>query len=274
MPFDAQLSPVAAGIRTSCQLCPAHGNCLVNGLPANELSRWSSALLAHVPLTQAGKSLFATGEPANAVFVVRAGCIKTYTVDEDGNERVRGFHLPGDVIGLDSFGAAHYPAGAVAVVPSQVCRVSKGQLQSLMTDNSGLTQHLFERASRELRLALALSGDYTAEQRMAAFLLHMLERMAPAAPCASAGDVRSISFTPAAGRSADSLIKLPMTRRDIANYLRLATETVCRVLTRFEEKGWLKSTDKTLRLNAPVALWALAEPVGISQPRLSLSRAA
>ena len=256
MPFDAQNFPVAPGIRTSCQLCPSHGTCLVNGLPAGELSRWSSALVAHVPLTQAGKSLFATGEPANAVFVVRAGCIKTYTVDEDGNERVRGFHLPGDVIGLDCFGAAHYPSGAVAVVPSQVCRVSKGQLQSLMTDNSGLTQHLFERASRELRLALALSGDYTAEQRMAAFLLHMLERMAPA------------------GRSADSSIKLPMTRRDIANYLRLATETVCRVLTRFEEKGWLKSADKTLRLNAPVALWALAEPVGISQPRLSLSRAA
>lgn len=292
MPFDTQLSPIAAGVRTSCQLCPSHGSCLVNGLSAHELSRWNSVLLAHVPLTQTGKSLFATGDPANAVFVVRAGCIKTYTVDEDGNERVRGFHLPGDVIGLDSFGAAHYPAGAVAVVPSQVCRVSKGQLQLLMTDNSSLTQHLFERASRELRLALSLSGDYTAEQRMAAFLLHMLERMASAAPCASAGgersfsrtpaaapcasagDVRSISFTPAVGRGADGVIKLPMTRRDVANYLRLATETVCRVLTRFEEKGWLKSTDKTLRLNAPVALWALAEPVGICQPRLSLSRAA
>lgn len=256
MPFDAQLSPVAAGVRTSCQMCPSHGTCLVNGLPAKELSRWNSALLAHVPLTQAGKSLFATGEPASAVFVVRAGCIKSYTVDKDGNERVRGFHLPGDVIGLDCFGAAHYPAGSVAVVPSQVCRVSKGQLQSLLAGNPGLTQHLFERAARDLRLALALSGDYTAEQRMAAFLLHMQERMAPD------------------GGGADSAIKLPMTRRDIANYLRLATETVCRVLTRFEEKGWLKNTDKTLRLNAPVALWALAEPVGISQPRLRLSRAA
>lgn len=252
MSFDRQDFPITAGIRASCHMschvCPARGNCVVKGLPASELSRWNSALLAHVPLTQAGKSLFATGEPATAVFVVRAGCIKSYTVDEDGKERVRSFHLPGDVIGLDCFGASHYPSGAVALVPSQVCRVSRRQLQSLLSGNPELTQHLFERTSRDLRLALALGGDYTAEQRMAAFLLYMQERTAPAA-----------------GRVMDTSIKLPMTRRDIANYLRLATETVCRVLTRFEQKGWLKNTDKTLRLNAPMALWALAEPVAISQ---------
>ncbi len=256
MPFDAQHFPVQTGIRTSCPLCPSHSRCLVDGLSVGELSRWDGVLLAHLPLTQAGKSLFATGEPASAIFIVRAGCIKTYTVDEDGNERVRGFHLPGDIIGLDSFGAAHYPAGAVAVTPAQACRVSKGQLQAQLTGNPGLMQHLFERAGRDLRLALALSGDYSAEQRLAAFLLHMQDRMAPA------------------GRGTNSGIKLPMPRRDIANYLRLATETVCRGLTRFEEKGWLKSTDKTLLLCQPAALWALAEPVGISQPRLGLSRAA
>lgn len=62
-----------------------------------------------------------------------------------------------------------------------------------------------------------------------------------------------------------------MSRRDIASYLRLATETVCRVLTRFEDKGWIISADKTVTLREPAALWALAEPVGICRPRLRLA---
>jgi CRP/FNR family transcriptional regulator, anaerobic regulatory protein len=250
MPFDRLATPAADNVvRATCALCPAGPRCLTAGLPQADLQRWAVALIPHLPLARSGKSLYAAGADADAVFVVRAGCIKTYTIDEAGNERVRGFFFPGDIVGLDAIGVGHHTANAVTVVPSQVCRVSKGQLQTLTLQAPALARNLLERVSRDLRLALAFGGDYSADQRVAAFLLHMQERLD--------GDRQTL--------------RLPMSRRDIANHLRLATETVCRVLTRFEQKGWVTSADKRISLHDPAALWLLAEPVGICRPQLRLA---
>ena len=250
MPLDRLYASAADDVvRSACVLCPAGSRCLTAGLPESEMRRWAGASIPHLPLAQAGKSLYTEGADADAVFVVRAGCIKAYTIDESGNERVRGFFFPGDIVGLDAIGVGRYAANAVTVVPSQVCRISKGQLQSLTTQSPALARNLLERVSRDLRLALALGGDYSAEQRVAAFLLLMQERLD--------GDSRTL--------------RLPMSRRDIANYLRLATETVCRVLTRFEHKSWITSADKRIGLHEPAALWLLAEPVGICRPQLRLA---
>ncbi len=250
MPFDRlSLSTANEATRAACNMCPAGARCLTAGLSEDDMQRWAGALIPHLPLPQSGKSLYAAGTVADAVYVMRAGCIKTYTVDGEGNERVRGFFFPGDVVGLDTIGVSHHDASAVTVVPSQVCRVSKGQLQSLTLQVPALARNLLDCLSSELRLALALGGDYSADQRVAAFLLFMQERL---------------------GESA-GVLRLPMSRRDIANYLRLATETVCRVLTRFEHQGLITSADKRISLHEPVALWALAEPVGICRPRLRLA---
>lgn len=256
MAFDAtQTSTTASDSWLSCAVCPAASQCLAADAPATERARWHELQRSCVPLAHAGKALYATGEPAHAVFVVRAGCLKTFTVDEDGNERVRGFHFPGDIVGLDAIGTSAYPSNAVSVMPSQVCRIAKGQLQALLTTAPGLLQRLLERTSRELRQALALSGDYSADQRLAAFLLLMQHRLAARA-------------------SGPASFRLPMTRRDIANYLRLATETVCRVLTRFEDAGWLATEEKSLRVLKAVALQQQAEPVGLVGMRGLVSLAA
>jgi len=256
MAFDATQPSQTTDSRLSCAVCPASGTCLAADAPQAEKARWHEVQRTCVPLAHAGKALYATGEPAQAVYVVRAGCLKTFTVDEDGNERVRGFHFPGDIVGLDAIGTSAYPSSAVSVVPSQVCRISKGQLQSLLATTPGLLQRLLERTSRELRQALALSGDYSADQRLAAFLLLMQQRLVPREGAAVAG------------------FRLPMTRRDIANYLRLATETVCRVLTRFEDAGWLASEEKSMRVLKASALQQQAEPVGLVTGRGLMSLAA
>ncbi|MES2683555.1 MAG: helix-turn-helix domain-containing protein [Pseudomonadota bacterium] len=249
MAFDSFSSPTTPAIRSACTLCPVGDHCLTNGLPQADLQRWAGVMIPHLPLALPGKLLYAAGSSADSVYVVRAGCIKTSTVDEEGVERIRGFFLPGDVVGLDAIGVSHYPENAVTVVASQVCRVSRGQLLGLFASAPTLNQRVMERLSQDLRLALALGGDFSADQRVAAFLLHLQERL----------------------HGSGSILKLPMGRREIGSYLRLANETVCRVLTRFEEKGWLLSADKTLTLLQPAALWSLAEPVGICRPRLRLA---
>jgi CRP/FNR family transcriptional regulator len=213
-----------------------------------DAAMWSSLNLARVPLASAGMLVFETGEAVDALYLVGAGCIRTFTVDQDGNERVRGFHFPGDLIGLDALYTDRHPSSAVAVTASHVCRIPRRQLQRLALSMPGVARALLERASADLALALALSGDYSAEQRLAAFLMLMQDRIG------------------AQPGSAASSITLPMTRRDIANYLRLATETVCRVLTRFEQQRLVEVIDKTVQVLVPARLRQLAQPVGICNP--------
>ncbi len=247
--FGFSSSAPTPAIRSACTLCPVGGNCLTNGLSQADMQRWAGVMIPHLPLALPGKFLYAAGSTADSVYVVRAGCIKTSTVDDQGVERIRGFFFPGDVVGLDAIGVSHYPENAVTVVASQVCRVSRGQLLGLFASAPTLNQRVMERLTQDLRLALALAGDFSADQRVAAFLLHLQERL----------------------HCAGNILKLPMGRREIGSYLRLANETVCRVLTRLEEKGWLRSADKTITLKEPAALWSLAEPVGICRPRLRLA---
>jgi CRP/FNR family transcriptional regulator len=204
MPFDTRPSPAASP----------------DTLDALWTSAWSG--LMSLP---AGKSLLEPGARAQAIYQVRAGCLKSYTIDVDGTERVRAFYFPGDVIGFDALGADRYPAHVAAVTASQVCRLPVTELRALLIRAPELTQNLLERMSRDLAVALALSGDYSAEQRVAAFLVAMGERLG------GGGSVR-----------------LPMARRDIASYLRLATETVCRVLGRLEQSGRIVNENKTVRM--------------------------
>lgn len=241
MPFDLQPAARASAEAQTCHLrctvCPAANACVIQGAVRAEVERWNAAVEATVSLATAGKTLVEAGAPANAIFTVRAGCLKSFTVDADGTERVRGFYLPGDVVGLDALGADAFPATIVAVTPSQVCRISATQVRKLMAESPFLARRILDRTSAELAAALTMAGDYTAEQRIAAFLLSMRQRLGTAAE-----------------------LKLPMTRRDIANYLRLATETVCRVMGRLESHGQIRSDSKTVKLVDTRALRQIAFP--------------
>ena len=241
MPFDSQPSRhVPAEAHASalrCAICPAGSACVIQGAASAEVERWNAAVEATLSLASPGKTLVEAGAPANALYTVRAGCLKSFTVDADGTERVRGFYLPGDIIGLDALGGATFPATIVAVTPSQVCRISAAQVRRLMAESPFLARRLLDRTSAELAHALTMAGDYTAEQRIAAFLLSMRQRLG------TSGDLR-----------------LPMTRRDIANYLRLATETVCRVMGRLESQGRISSTSRTVKVVDARALRQIAFP--------------
>ena len=238
MPFD--VTPQTC--KTRCSTCPTAAACVIQDASRVEVDRWNAAVEATLSLASAGKTLVEAGAPAAAIYTVRAGCLKSFTVDADGTERVRGFYLPGDVIGLDALGADSFPATIVAVTPSQVCKISAASVRRLMGESPFLARRLLDRTSAELAHALTMAGDYTAEQRLAAFLLSMRQRLG-----VQPGD-----------RSGD--VKLPMTRRDIANYLRLATETVCRVMARLEQQGQIRSDSKTVKLVDARALRLTAFP--------------
>lgn len=211
-----------------CSTCAFSQACLSEGMDKSALMDLH-VLVEHVGPLHAGDHVFREGDAFEAIAAVRAGTVKTYVVDRDGHEQVLGFHLPGEVIGLNGIDGDRYPCNAVALDTVMLCRFSFPRISVLAARLPGLQQHLFRLMSRDIGRASLLAGDYSADQRMAAFLIGLSRRLA------------------ARGFSPDRF-QLTMARTDIANYLRLAPETVSRVFKRFQDDGSIHIDRRELEL--------------------------
>ena len=223
---------------TFCSTCAFSQVCLSQGMDKSSLQDLHM-LVEHVGPLHAGDHVFREGDPFEAIAAVRAGTVKTYSVDRDGREHVLGFHLPGEVIGLNAIDGDHYPCNAVALDTVMLCRFSFPKISVLAARLPGLQQTLFRLLSRDIGNASLLAGDWSADERMAAFLIGLSRRLA------------------ARGFSPDRF-QLTMARTDIANYLRLAPETVSRVLKRFQDEGMVRVDRRELEITARARLEGLA----------------
>ncbi|WP_460710736.1 cyclic nucleotide-binding domain-containing protein [Lysobacter terrae] len=224
-----------------CSTCAFSQACLAEGMDKRALMDLH-VLVEHIGPFHAGDHLFREGDPFEAIAAVRAGTVKTYVIDRDGREHVLGFHLPGEVIGLNAIDGDHYPCNAVALDTVMLCRFSFPKIAVLAARLPGLQRQLFRLLSRDIGRAALLAGDWSADQRMAAFLIGLSRRLA------------ARGFSP-------NRFQLTMARTDIANYLRLAPETVSRVLKRFQEDGLLRVDRRELEIIGREQLDALAGPV-------------
>ena len=224
-----------------CSTCAFSQACLAEGMDKRALMDLH-VLVEHVGPLRQGEHVFREGDPFEAIAAVRAGTVKTYLVDRDGREQVLGFHLPGEVIGLNAIDGETYPCNAVALDTVMLCRFSFPKISMLAARLPGLQQHLFRLMSRDIGRAALLAGDYSATQRMAAFLVGFSRRLA------------------ARGFSPDRF-QLTMARTDIANYLRLAPETVSRVLKRLQDDHLLAIDRREVKLLQREALEVLAAPI-------------
>ena len=200
-----------------CSTCAFADACVSQGYDKSMLGELH-VLVEHVGPFHAGEHLFREGDEFRAIAAVRAGMVKTYVLDRSGHEQVLGFYLPGEIIGLNAIHNSRYPCSAVALDTAMLCRFSFPQMALLATRMPGLQTQLFKLLSEDIGKAALLAGDFSADERMAAFLLSLSRRY----------QRRGFS---------DRRFHLTMTRTDIANYLRLAPETVSRVLKRFQNDG-------------------------------------
>jgi CRP/FNR family transcriptional regulator len=224
-----------------CSTCAFSSACLSQGLDKSALGELH-VLVEHVGPFHEGEYLFREGDDFTAIAAVRAGTVKTCVVDPAGHEQVLGFFLPGEVIGLNAIAQSHYPCNAVALDTTMLCRFSFPKMALLATRLPGLQAQLFRLLSQDIGKAALLAGDYSADQRLAAFLVSLARRFA------------------ARGFSATRL-HLTMSRTDMANYLRLAPETVSRVLRRFQDDGIVHVERRELEIRDPERLGAIARTV-------------
>jgi len=225
--------------KEKCVYCSLSHFCLSEGLAASEMDELDQ-IVEHAPTVAAGKHLFRAGDEFRALYAVRSGCYKSYTLSEDGEEHVIGFHLPGELAGLDAIYPGRHPSTAIALDTSSVCVLPYDQLAELAGRIPGLQHQVFKLLSKNLTQSHALAGDMTAEERLASFLVGLLRR----------NQQRGYSST---------RFRLAMPRRDMGNYLRLATETVSRIFRRFQDDGLIRVDRREIEVLDAKRLAALAK---------------
>jgi len=221
-------------LRRTCGTCSLSELCLPMGLQPSDMQRLEELVTSRGPVNE-GEHLFRIGDPLRALYAVRGGFFKSYLVESNGREQVLGFHLPGELIGLDAIWPEKHQCNAVALNTASVCELPYAGITDLGRQVPGLQHSMLRLLSKELALSHSLAGDYSAEERLAGFLLSLSSRM------------RARGYS-------ETHLTLAMSRRDIANYLRLATETVSRVFSRFEQDGLVSVDRREVTLRDPEKL--------------------
>ena len=207
-------------LRQGCAQCSLQQLCLPAGIGAGDLVRLDEIVHRRRPMER-GERLFRFGDSLSAVYVARDGAFKTVSLSESGDEQVIGFHLPGELIGLDALGTGVHRSEAVALTVANVCEVPFDELASVAAQLPSLQQQLM----RVIGQSVSRDHDHMemlvkrqANERIALFLHGLGERLQHI------------------GQSATD-IRLPMSREDIGSFLGLALETVSRGFTRLQDDG-------------------------------------
>ena len=224
-----------------CSTCAFSAACIDQGFDKSRL-RELHVLVEHIGPFAEGEHVFREGDAFEAIAAVRIGTVKTYVNDAEGREQVLGFFLPGEIIGLNAISQSKYPCNAVALDSVSLCRFSFPSIAGLAGRIPGLQQQLFKLLSEDIGKAALLAGNFTADERMAAFLVSLSRRQS------------------ARGFSATRL-HLAMTRTDIANYLRLASESVSRGFSRLQDAGIVRVDRRDIEIADPVRLLAMARHI-------------
>jgi CRP/FNR family transcriptional regulator len=201
------------------------------GLSAEDVDRLDSIVKRTRPLHR-GDHLFRGGERFRSMYVVKTGSVKTYAPSEEGGEQVLGFHLAGEIIGLDAIDKNCHVCSAKVLETSAICEIPFHRFEDLAASIPSLQHQMFRLLSKEIGHdagMLMLLGKKNAEERLAAFLVSMSQRLSK----------RGLSATD---------FYLSMSRHEIGNYLGLAVETVSRLFTRFQDEGLLKVDRKHVQV--------------------------
>lgn len=242
--WQAMTDPIPlslARLRRSCAECSIQQLCMPSGMNGEDMERLDLMARRRRPLAK-GESLYRAGDPLKSVYVTSEGSFKTVVVNAAGEEHVLGFHLQGELFGLDAVGTGQHRCEAVALVDSQVCELPFDRLTSIAIKLPSLQQQLL----RVIGQCADHDHDHVevltrrqASERIALFVHGLAERY------------RRI------GRPASDF-HLPMSRDEIARYLGLALETVSRGFSRLHEDGIIEVHGRRVRILDEDALYAAA----------------
>jgi CRP/FNR family transcriptional regulator len=213
------------------------------GLNTDELQRLDVIVAARRKIKR-GAMLFQNGEKFTSLYAIRTGFFKTCVASEDGRDQVTGFQMAGEVIGLDGIVHEHHTCDAVALEDAEVCVMPYDRIEELSREVTGLQRHVHKIMSREIvrdHGMMLLLGSMRAEERLATFLLNLVNRLH------------------ARGFSQSELI-LRMTREEIGSFLGLKLETVSRTFSKFVADGIVEVKQRHIHILNTDALTDIVNP--------------
>ena len=219
--------PAVTGCAIHCHDCSMGTLCIPFTLNNVELDQLDDIIERKKPI-QKGEQIFKSGDTLRSLYAIRSGTIKSYTITEQGDEQITGFHLAGDVIGFDGIHANMHQSFAEALETSMVCEIPYDTLDELSGTMPKLRQQIMRLMSNEImsdQEMILLLSKKNAEERLAAFISNLANRFG------------------SRGFSAKEF-RLTMTRGDIGNYLGLTVETISRLLGRFQKSGLIEVNGK------------------------------
>ena len=230
-------------IKVACSNCNLRELCMPLGLTDTELSRIDELVTSRRSIKR-GSTLFHNGEPFTSLYAVRTGFFKTSLTTEDGRDQVTGFQMAGEIIGLDGIVNEHHTCDAIALEDAEVCVMPFDRIEEISREVGALQKHVHRIMSREIvreNGVMLLLGSMRAEERLAAFLLNLVQRLQ------------------ARGFSRTELI-LRMTREEIGSYLGMKLETVSRTFSRFADEGIIEVKQRHILIQDAEALKRLVNP--------------
>ncbi|HEX6004138.1 MAG TPA: fumarate/nitrate reduction transcriptional regulator Fnr [Burkholderiales bacterium] len=237
-------------LKAACSTCSLRELCLPAGLDIQEMQRVDRLVNRRRPVRR-GDFLYRSGSALESLYAVRTGFMKSCVLHQDGREQVAGFHMMGELLGLDAIGSGAHVCDVVALEDSEVCEIPLARLERLSRDIPSLLQHFHRIMSREIvrdHGVMLLLGTMRAEERLAAFLLNLSQRFA------------ARGYSP-------SEFHLRMTREEIGSYLGLKLETISRALSRFHDEQLIVVRTKHVKILDMEGLRALVGVQSSTLPR-------
>jgi CRP/FNR family transcriptional regulator len=230
-------------VKVACSNCNLRELCLPLGLNAQEIDKLETVISTRKRIKR-GSALFSAGEKFTSLYAVRSGFFKTCITTADGRDQVTGFQMTGEIIGLDGIVSDRHSCDAIALEDAEVCVMPFDQVEELSREFTTLQHHIHKIMSREIvrdHSVMLLLGSMRAEERLAAFLLNLVQRLH------------------ARGFSQSELV-LRMTREEIGSYLGMKLETVSRTFSKFVEEGIIEVKQRYVHIKNTEALRQIVNP--------------
>jgi CRP/FNR family transcriptional regulator len=228
---DVRAPAVRPQPSTLCSTCHLKDLCLPCGLGERDVERLDALRFGRRRL-RAGQALYRRGDAFSFVYAVRSGTFKSELQLADGRDQVSGFHMAGELMGLDGVAQGRHASDATALEDAEVCTIPYSQLADLSGGGAELQGVVTRLMSREIvreHSLMLLLGSMNAEERLAAFLLNISQRL------------KARGWSP-------SEFHLRMSRAEIGSYLGMKLETVSRTFSAFAQQGLLEVDKRHIRV--------------------------
>jgi CRP/FNR family transcriptional regulator len=219
------------GSKSDCSKCSIQVLCLPATIDTDEFDLLNTIVKNRKSLKR-GDALFTTGQKLDCIYVAREGAFKSVVYNEDGDFQVTGFHLPGELLGLDALGTDYHTCDSIALTLADVCEIPLNELEVVASQIPSMQHQLLKIMGQSInrdQKHIEILAKRNAQERVSIFLHQLSERYKLLGRCGQR-------------------FMIPMSREEIGSYLGLVIETVSRAFSKMQDEGLIAINGREVQI--------------------------